>query len=238
MKLCIICRQRPAEVPDREVMGRPIKKICKQCHAKRLQNDLNVILDRRIKMKYLLLLLLPMLVGCTTMPQRTIESYTWDGNSTRTMVRVHEEGAQLFFGERHDSVATEKTFANSDIDKKTVGSVAMTAIGAFAGGQIAGPIGVVAGGAAGYGTSIALDKKTTDTVPAVGAIKLMKSRATPVEAMRSEAISSEAISPETLKTLAPKLKAYIQEHPEACKLVPILGEDKVMALIDQLIGGS
>lgn len=37
---CRICRERPAEVPDRNVQGRPIKRVCRQCHAERLRGDL------------------------------------------------------------------------------------------------------------------------------------------------------------------------------------------------------
>lgn len=44
MKLCILCRTRPAAVPDRESMGRPIKKVCVECHGERLQGDLEKIL--------------------------------------------------------------------------------------------------------------------------------------------------------------------------------------------------
>jgi hypothetical protein len=47
--LCIICRQNPAEVPDRERMGRPIKRVCRACHVDRLRGDLAAILERRRK---------------------------------------------------------------------------------------------------------------------------------------------------------------------------------------------
>ena len=40
-KKCIICRVHPPTVPDRERMGRPIKRVCHQCHAKRLLGDLD-----------------------------------------------------------------------------------------------------------------------------------------------------------------------------------------------------
>jgi len=43
-KLCIICHERPAVVPDRELGGRPIKKICAVCHGKRLHSDMKRIL--------------------------------------------------------------------------------------------------------------------------------------------------------------------------------------------------
>jgi hypothetical protein len=28
---CIYCNERPAEVPDRRKMGRPIKRVCREC---------------------------------------------------------------------------------------------------------------------------------------------------------------------------------------------------------------
>lgn len=43
---CELCRRRPAAVPDRYRMGRPIKRICRQCHAGRLRGDLAGILRR------------------------------------------------------------------------------------------------------------------------------------------------------------------------------------------------
>jgi hypothetical protein len=43
MRLCILCGQRPAEVPDRERMGKPIKRVCTKCHRERLAYDLAVI---------------------------------------------------------------------------------------------------------------------------------------------------------------------------------------------------
>jgi hypothetical protein len=46
---CIICRERPAQVPDRERMGRPIKRVCRQCHVVRLQQDLKQILDEHTR---------------------------------------------------------------------------------------------------------------------------------------------------------------------------------------------
>lgn len=45
-KLCIVCNERPREVPDRNCMpGRPIKRVCRQCHGERLRGDLNRILE-------------------------------------------------------------------------------------------------------------------------------------------------------------------------------------------------
>ncbi len=40
MKKCKICKIRPATVPDRNCVGRPIKRICTDCHAARLRGDL------------------------------------------------------------------------------------------------------------------------------------------------------------------------------------------------------
>ena len=44
---CILCRVNEAAVPDRERMGRPIKRVCQKCHADRLRGDLQVIMKRR-----------------------------------------------------------------------------------------------------------------------------------------------------------------------------------------------
>jgi len=43
-KLCELCGLSPAAVPDRNRMGRPIKRICLSCHADRLEGDVNIIL--------------------------------------------------------------------------------------------------------------------------------------------------------------------------------------------------
>lgn len=44
---CIVCGKNPAAVPDRNRPGRPIKRVCLQCHARRLREDL----DRCIAME-------------------------------------------------------------------------------------------------------------------------------------------------------------------------------------------
>lgn len=44
-RVCIVCWQRPPTVPDREGMGRPIKRVCSECHAARLRGDLAYILE-------------------------------------------------------------------------------------------------------------------------------------------------------------------------------------------------
>jgi hypothetical protein len=43
----MVCRERPAEVPDRNAMGRPIKKVCRECHQDRLRGDLEQVMKRR-----------------------------------------------------------------------------------------------------------------------------------------------------------------------------------------------
>jgi hypothetical protein len=45
-RLCVVCRVRPPEVPDREQMGRPVKRVCRECHAARIRGDLREILER------------------------------------------------------------------------------------------------------------------------------------------------------------------------------------------------
>ncbi len=47
VKLCKLCHERPAEVPDRDEPGRPVKSICRECHAERLRGDLGGILNQR-----------------------------------------------------------------------------------------------------------------------------------------------------------------------------------------------
>lgn len=39
-RMCIECKEREATVPDRNQPGRPIKRVCAACHAKRLRGDL------------------------------------------------------------------------------------------------------------------------------------------------------------------------------------------------------
>ena len=50
-RLCVVCRVRPPEVPDRERMGRPIKRVCRQCHGKRLHGDMDAIMNAANKRK-------------------------------------------------------------------------------------------------------------------------------------------------------------------------------------------
>lgn len=44
-RLCVVCGKRPPEVPDRERMGRPIKRVCLKCHRQRLLGDVRKIQD-------------------------------------------------------------------------------------------------------------------------------------------------------------------------------------------------
>ena len=44
-KMCEVCGQKPATVPDRERMGRLINRVCQSCHALRLAGDLKRILE-------------------------------------------------------------------------------------------------------------------------------------------------------------------------------------------------
>ena len=52
-KMCEICGEKPAAVPDRERIGRLINGVCSSCHALRLAGDVKRILelheDRRRK---------------------------------------------------------------------------------------------------------------------------------------------------------------------------------------------
>jgi hypothetical protein len=48
MRLCIICKSRPAAVPDRMRTGKPIKRVCKECHSQRLRGDLVKIIEANI----------------------------------------------------------------------------------------------------------------------------------------------------------------------------------------------
>lgn len=51
MKLCKLCKKRPAEIPDRNIQGRPIKSICKQCHVERIKQDMARIVKQHDNMK-------------------------------------------------------------------------------------------------------------------------------------------------------------------------------------------
>ncbi len=48
-RLCILCHQRPREVPDRNVMGKPINKVCRLCHGQRLAGDMRQVLNERFR---------------------------------------------------------------------------------------------------------------------------------------------------------------------------------------------
>ncbi len=49
VKLCILCNERPATIPDRYRMGRLINRICKECHSARLRNDIKEIMRHKNK---------------------------------------------------------------------------------------------------------------------------------------------------------------------------------------------
>lgn len=48
-RMCIVCHKRPPAVPDRNVMGRPIKRVCLECHGERLRGDLALGMSRILK---------------------------------------------------------------------------------------------------------------------------------------------------------------------------------------------
>lgn len=46
-KLCELCRNAPATVPDRNRTGRLVNRVCSSCHAARLRGDLaNIVAER------------------------------------------------------------------------------------------------------------------------------------------------------------------------------------------------
>lgn len=51
-RTCIICETGPRELPDRTMLGRPVKRICRACHRQQVRGDLAAILaDEREKEK-------------------------------------------------------------------------------------------------------------------------------------------------------------------------------------------
>lgn len=54
-KKCIVCHNNPPEVPDRYRMGRPIKRICRSCHSRRLLGDLDQCLAYEMDIRLRLL---------------------------------------------------------------------------------------------------------------------------------------------------------------------------------------
>lgn len=44
-KMCELCGEKPATVPDRERMGRLINRVCSSCHSLRLAGDMVRILE-------------------------------------------------------------------------------------------------------------------------------------------------------------------------------------------------
>ena len=51
-KLCIVCHKNPAEVPDRERMGRPINRACLACHRGRLRRDVLQVLETEMRRRW------------------------------------------------------------------------------------------------------------------------------------------------------------------------------------------
>jgi hypothetical protein len=48
-KLCEICGEKPATVPDRERIGRLSNRLCSSCHTLQLTGDMKRILELREK---------------------------------------------------------------------------------------------------------------------------------------------------------------------------------------------
>ena len=48
-KMCEICGENPATVPDRDRPGRLINRVCSRCHGLRLKGDMKKILELREK---------------------------------------------------------------------------------------------------------------------------------------------------------------------------------------------
>jgi len=51
LRKCERCGQRPAAVPDPERMGRPIRRICSECHAGGLRTGFLVALGLQLEEK-------------------------------------------------------------------------------------------------------------------------------------------------------------------------------------------
>ena len=50
-KKCIVCGTGPREIPDRESYNHRVKKVCRQCHGKRLLGDLRRIVAKSVPQK-------------------------------------------------------------------------------------------------------------------------------------------------------------------------------------------
>lgn len=48
-KMCELCGEHPATVPDRARMGRLVNRVCSRCHGLRLAGDLRAILELTTK---------------------------------------------------------------------------------------------------------------------------------------------------------------------------------------------
>jgi len=47
--MCEICGQRPATVPDRDRPGRPVNRVCSECHRSRLAEDMKIVMAAAAK---------------------------------------------------------------------------------------------------------------------------------------------------------------------------------------------
>ncbi len=48
-KMCELCGEHPATVPDRARMGRLVNRVCARCHGLRLAGDMRTILELSAK---------------------------------------------------------------------------------------------------------------------------------------------------------------------------------------------
>jgi len=178
------------------------------------------------------------LIGCAT-PQRHVSVTTWDGKDIQTQATSDETGWQLWVGERHTAAAGPGCMITDDVSKQTLGTVAITAIGAVAGAYAGGVPGMVIGGAGGAAVgALTGDKATTSTmatvVPIMGRISANSAAMTDADVVTNTILQGGAIQPE----LAALLKNYIAANPERCRLAQLIGVERVNELIDRLAAQS
>jgi len=191
-----------------------------------------------------------LLAGCAT-PRLESMTMTWAPGTSlpATLARTTEEGYQLYFGARHQATAGPGALASQDVDKSSTAATILGLAGIAAGAYTSGPIGAVAGGVGGAAVGHYLDggnAPTTSTAALLAKTSLAGPGAagplssaggsqatvvTPGGALGG-VLGSGAISP----SVATFLKDYIKRNPSACKLVPLLGQDGVDQLIDQVTG--
>ncbi len=110
---------------------------------------------------------------------------------------------------------------------------------------------MVIGGAGGAAIgSLTGDKKTTSTAAVLAPVLASKMKVSNMAAAPSAGNAAGVAAVEPGSTITPQavsnpnlalgamLKAYLAKHPEACQLVPIIGQDNVMKLIDQYTGAG